>query len=70
MLRRLIATMQSVMNSEPLSSENNSTETLDDVEVTEDSSDQTTEKTVGKRGRKPTTRYESSWCHRDDVSGE
>ncbi|KAJ7209057.1 hypothetical protein C8J57DRAFT_1257707 [Mycena rebaudengoi] len=49
------AMMQSAMNSEPLSSENNSAETLDDVEVAEDSGDQTTEKTVGKRVRKPTT---------------
>ncbi|KAJ7813672.1 hypothetical protein B0H14DRAFT_2604684 [Mycena olivaceomarginata] len=40
------ATMQSAM--EPLSSENNSAETLDDVEVAQDSGDQTTEKTVGK----------------------
>jgi hypothetical protein len=42
------------MNSEPLSSENNSAETLNDVEVTEDSGDQKTEKMVGKWVRKPT----------------
>jgi hypothetical protein len=62
------AMMQSAM--EPLSSENNSAETLDDVEVAQDSGDQTTEKTVGKGVRKLTTRYEGFWCHRDNVSWE
>jgi hypothetical protein len=59
------SSMQSAMNSEPLSSENNSAETFDDVEV---GGVQTTEKTVGKRVRKPTTRYEGFWRHRDNVS--
>jgi hypothetical protein len=58
------------MNSEPLSSENDSAKTLDDVEVAEDSGDQTTEKMGGKRVRKPTARYEGFWRHRNDVSWE
>jgi len=58
------ATMQSTMNLEPVTFENNSSETLDDVEVAEDGGEQTTEKTVGKRVRKPTTRYEGFWRHR------
>jgi hypothetical protein len=67
-LGRLMATMQSAMNSEPLSSEDNSAGTLGDVEITEDSGDQTTETKVWKRVRKPTTGYDGFWHHRDDVS--
>jgi hypothetical protein len=58
------ATMQSTMNLEPVTFENNSAETLADVEVADDGGEQATEKTVGKRVRKPTTRYEGFWRHR------
>jgi hypothetical protein len=65
------ATMQSAVG--PLTSENNRAETLDDVEadeVGEDNRQQTVESELGKRRRRPTTRYEGFWRHRDDVNWE
>ncbi|KAJ6574268.1 hypothetical protein B0H19DRAFT_1063250 [Mycena capillaripes] len=49
---------------EPLTSENNDAESLDDIEPMETWAKNVME---GKRRRKPTTRYQGIWQHRDDV---
>ncbi|KAF7349508.1 hypothetical protein MSAN_01741200 [Mycena sanguinolenta] len=66
------ATMESAM--EPLTSENNRAETLDDVEEddvdVDDNDEPISAEVPGKRTRKPTTRYAGFWRHRDDVHWE
>jgi hypothetical protein len=42
---------------EPLTSENNNAEALDDVDAAEDDDEQVTEERMGKQVRRPTTRY-------------
>ncbi|KAJ7243288.1 hypothetical protein C8J57DRAFT_1243581 [Mycena rebaudengoi] len=54
----------------PLTSENNSAETLDDIEGAEEDGEQITEGGMGKPVRKPTTKYAVFWRHRDDINWE